>query len=76
MLARFLMLGGALKTLKQMKTLAEQQQWYAKFRSKTDFVANLLHSTRRVWAPFLGVPDSQLQLYQGTIRCMTVCLKL
>jgi len=56
-----------LKKLQRCGSLQEQVAWYKQFQRGTDFLANLIHATRRVWAPFVGVPDSQLQLYQGNV---------
>ena len=48
-------------------SLQEQRKLYEQHRDATSRLATLVNATRQFWAPFIGVPDSQLRLFDGNI---------
>ena len=66
-IARLLGLGGMMEALKGCRSLAEQRELYQQYKGRFHTFADVVNSTRRIWAPFIGVPDSQLSLYDGNI---------
>ena len=60
-------LGGFIEALKDCRNMAEQRELWSQYKGRLHTYATVVNSTRRVWAPFIGVPDSQLSLFEGNI---------
>ena len=60
-------LGGFIEALKDCRNMAEQRELWSQYKGRLHTYATVVNSTRRVWAPFIGVPDSQLSLFDGNI---------
>jgi S-adenosylmethionine:diacylglycerol 3-amino-3-carboxypropyl transferase/ubiquinone/menaquinone biosynthesis C-methylase UbiE len=58
--------------LKECKTLEEQRLLTERNRSALDRLFWFMHLTRRLWAPFIAVPASQLDLFKGNIMSIAV----
>ncbi|KAA0145772.1 hypothetical protein FNF27_03720 [Cafeteria roenbergensis] len=58
--------------LRECPTLAEQRELTEQNRAALDRFFAFLHFSRRLWAPFIAVPASQLDLFKGNIMSIAV----
>lgn len=58
--------------LRDCKTLEEQRAIMEDNRAALDRLFWFMHLTRRLWAPFIAVPASQLDLFKGNIMEIAV----
>ncbi len=53
--------------VRNCETLEEQIAIYKPYEKRLDSLSNFVNLTRRFWCPFLGVPASQVDLFDGNI---------
>jgi len=58
--------------LRDCKSLAEQRELTTVNKTALDRLFWFMHLTRRLWAPFIAVPASQLDLFKGNIMEIAV----
>jgi S-adenosylmethionine:diacylglycerol 3-amino-3-carboxypropyl transferase/ubiquinone/menaquinone biosynthesis C-methylase UbiE len=66
-IASLLGLGSFIEALKDCRNMSEQRELYDQYRGRVQTMATVVNGSRRIWAPFIGVPDSQLELFHGNI---------
>lgn len=66
-ICRFMGLGPLIDEVRTCATLDAQRAVYNKYLPRVVRLANIINYTRRIWCPFIAVPASQLNLFEGNI---------